>query len=71
MFAENRHMVFFWKLPGKGACDVLLEQTLSRTHDVWKQCKYNSEQGHGIGSPCHSLLVFGGLCGLWSSLMTL
>ena len=27
-FAENRHMVFIWKLPGKRACDVLLEQDL-------------------------------------------
>jgi hypothetical protein len=30
-FAENRHMVFFWKLPGKRACDVLLEWILERT----------------------------------------
>jgi hypothetical protein len=30
-FAENRHVVFFWKLPGKGACDVLLEWMLERT----------------------------------------
>jgi hypothetical protein len=29
-FAENRHMVFIWKLPGKRACDVLLEQDLRR-----------------------------------------
>lgn len=27
-FPENRHMVFFWKLPGKTACDIWLEQTL-------------------------------------------
>jgi hypothetical protein len=40
-FVENRHVVFFWKIPGKGACDVLLEQTLERTCDVWKQFKYN------------------------------
>ena len=39
-FAENRHMVFFWKLPGKRACGVLLEQMLERTHDVWKGYKY-------------------------------
>jgi hypothetical protein len=26
-FVENRHVVFFWKLPGKKACDVLLEWT--------------------------------------------
>jgi hypothetical protein len=30
MFVENSHMVFFWKLPGKRACDVLLVQTLER-----------------------------------------
>jgi len=33
-FADNRHMMFFWKLPGKEACDVLLERTLERTCDV-------------------------------------
>jgi hypothetical protein len=21
-FAKNRHVMFFWKQPGKGACDV-------------------------------------------------
>ena len=29
--------MFFWKLTGKGACDILLEQTLERTHVVWKE----------------------------------
>jgi hypothetical protein len=24
-FAESRHVVFLWKLPGKRACDILLE----------------------------------------------
>ena len=27
-FAENIHVVFFWKLPGKRACDVFLEWIL-------------------------------------------
>jgi hypothetical protein len=40
-FTENRHVVLFWKLPGKGARDVLLEQMLERTHAVWKVYKYN------------------------------
>jgi len=42
-FAENRHVVFFWKLPEgeKGGCGVLLEQMLERTRDVWKGYKYN------------------------------
>jgi len=35
-FAENRHTVFFWKLTGKGACDVLLEQMLERACGVGK-----------------------------------
>jgi hypothetical protein len=39
-FAENRHMVLFWKQPGKIVCDVSLEWTLERTHDVWKGYKY-------------------------------
>ena len=60
-FAEKGHMVFFWMLPGKRAWDVLLEQTLEKTRDVWKGYKYNpadSGQQCGIGSPCHSLLGF-------------
>ena len=39
--AENRHVVFFWKLPGKRSCDVLLEWMLERTRDVWIQDKEN------------------------------
>jgi hypothetical protein len=35
-------MVFFWKLPGKGACGVLLKWMLERTFDAWKRYKYNS-----------------------------
>ena len=30
------HVVFFWKQPGKRACDGLLECTLARTCDVGK-----------------------------------
>jgi hypothetical protein len=41
MLAKDRHMVFFWKLPGKRACDVLPEWTLKKTHDVWKGYKNN------------------------------
>jgi hypothetical protein len=57
-FAENRQTVFFWKLPGRRACGVLLEQTLKRTHDIWKGYKYKPtdiEHCCGIGSPCHYL----------------
>ena len=35
-FAENRHVVVYWKQLGKEAYDVLLERTLERAHDVWK-----------------------------------
>jgi hypothetical protein len=35
-------MVFFWKLPGKRTCDVLLEQMLERTRDAWKVYIYNA-----------------------------
>ena len=65
VFTENRHMVFFWKLPGKGSCDVSLEGTFERAHGY----KYNlTDSGwcSGIGSPYHSLLIFIGLC-LWCS----
>ena len=37
VFAENRYMVYFWKLSGERACNVLLEQTFERTCDVWKE----------------------------------
>ena len=40
-FAESRHVMFFWKLPGKRACDVLLEQMLERACDACKGYKYN------------------------------
>lgn len=33
-FDENRHVVFFWKLPRKRACDVLIQQTPERTKDA-------------------------------------
>ena len=29
-FAENRHVVFFWNLPGEKACYVLMEWKLER-----------------------------------------
>jgi hypothetical protein len=32
--------MFFWKQPGKGTCNVLLEWILERTRDIWKY-KYN------------------------------
>lgn len=38
-------MVFFWKLPGARACDILLERTLKRTH-IWKGSRYNTTD-HG------------------------
>jgi hypothetical protein len=34
-------MVFFWKLPGERACDILLKEMLEWTHAVWKDCKQN------------------------------
>jgi hypothetical protein len=33
-FSENRYVVLFWKLPGKGASDGFLEWTLERMFDV-------------------------------------
>ena len=35
-FAENRHMVFFWKWPGERVCGGLLGRMLERTCDVWE-----------------------------------
>ena len=42
-FAENRHVVFFWKLPGERARDGMLDRMLARTHDVWKESKKDSQ----------------------------
>lgn len=41
-FAENRHLMFFWRQPGKGACDIMLEGLCERACDVRKGYKYNS-----------------------------
>ena len=41
MIAENRHVVFSWKLSDEKTSDVLLEQMLERTHNLWKEYKYN------------------------------
>ena len=32
--AENRYMVFFWKIPGKRTCDIFLEWMLKRSCNV-------------------------------------
>ena len=66
-FAKNKHMAFFWNLPLNEAFDVLVEQTIVRSHDVWEGHKYSPTDSGldllcGIGSPCYSLLVFIGLC---------
>jgi hypothetical protein len=42
-FAENRHVVFFWKLPGERESNVLLERTLERIGDVQKGYKCNPD----------------------------
>jgi hypothetical protein len=42
-FAKNRHDVLSpmsFHLSGERIYDVLLEWTLGRTHDVWKEYKY-------------------------------
>jgi hypothetical protein len=64
-WVRTEHVVFFWKLPGERARDGMLDRMLARTHDVWKEYKYNlTDSGwcSGIGSPYHSLLIFIGLC---------
>jgi hypothetical protein len=43
-------MMFYWKLYGRRACGVSLEQMLEGTFDAWKGC--------GIDLPCHALMVF-------------
>ena len=63
---------FFWKLPGKRACGVLLEWMLQRTLDVWKGLKHHLKVDNIVALVCLGvLLVFDGLCWCWSSLMML
>ena len=57
--AENRHMVFIWRMSDERLYDVLLEWMLEKTCDVWKEYKYNpieSRQGSCTGSPCNSCI---------------
>ena len=71
-FAQNRLMMFLGGQPGKRTCDVLLEQMLERTRDVWKKYKYSPiDSGHhsGISMPCHTLPVFATHC--WALLRML
>ena len=59
LWGEQTHSAF-WKLPGKRACDALLERTRERTGDFWKEYKYNpTDSGWecGVGSPWHPLLM--------------
>jgi len=51
MFVENRHVMFFWKLPGKRACDILLNRH-SRRHVMFGKGIKCSPTDSGIGSPC-------------------
>jgi hypothetical protein len=67
-FAENRHMMFFWKLPGKG--HVVL---------CWSGClgeyvtfgKGMTTTQYTATMPFHFLLVIIWLCWSWSSLTML
>lgn len=69
--AENRHMAFFWKVPWKRACSILLERTLEKIYSVWRGYKNNpTDSGHLwhwfalalFTVLCCALLVFTGLC---------
>jgi len=64
-FADNRHVVFFWKLPGKEASEVLLEQMLKRTLDAWKGYKCNPTER---GCCCTPLVLLAMCC--WSLLVS-
>ena len=50
-FCWSRHVVLSWRQSGKRPCDVLLEQMLERTHDVWKGYKYNPTVWHWFALP--------------------
>lgn len=58
-FAENRHVVDFWKLPMKRPWDVLLDWTLGRTRDVWEGSDCNPTDSGGC---CMALVCLDILC---------
>jgi hypothetical protein len=63
MFCWEQTGGVFLEAAWKGACDVLLEQMLKRTWDVWVGYKcYPTDRGqcYGIGLPCYSLLIIVG-----------
>jgi hypothetical protein len=43
------------------ACDILLEQTLERECDVWKEYKWNSIHREGLLLHCDTMEHFAGL----------
>jgi hypothetical protein len=55
-FADKRHVLFSWKHPKNVACDVLLQQMLERTHDVWKVYQ-TMTMPYVFDTPYHSFLV--------------
>jgi hypothetical protein len=67
-FAENRHVVLFWKLPGKRECDILLEWMFERTCDAYKSHKYSPTDRGGW---CVALFHLASFAGLHWALLTL
>lgn len=61
--ARNRHVVHFWRQPGKGQGHVLLKQMLERTIDVWKEYKHNPV----VSGWCRMVLAHLAILG-WSSM---
>lgn len=67
-FAESRDVVLFWKLPEKGADDILLEWILERTWDVCKRYEYSPTDR---GCQCVVLVYLAIVAGLHWNLLTL
>jgi hypothetical protein len=61
-FIENSHVVFFWRQPGKRACDVLLERMLERTCDIREDRNIAQWTVRDAGWNWYALPLFAGHC---------
>ena len=67
VFRENRHVMLFWRQPGKGLCDALLEQLLERALMSGKGISITQQTVDNALRYWYSLPFFAGHC--WALLM--
>lgn len=62
-FAENRYVVFYCNLSRERACDIMLEQMLERTGDIWMNISLSQQTVNNALALIHLA------CLPWASLM--